>query len=77
MWQSNEEVQRAQRALQDVSGRYVNTGLTDPQGIFSVKADTSNGAELNFRPAHKKLVHKDGTKFANENHGQLFDSQTL
>lgn len=25
----------------------------------------------------KKLVHNDGTKFANEKHGQLFDSQTL
>jgi len=25
----------------------------------------------------KKLVHNNGTKFANEKHGQLFDSQTL
>jgi len=69
----------AEVTLKDVNGSYVKTVLKDalfipsyPQDIFSVKAATSNGGELKFQRGHNELVHKDGTTFAIEEHGQLY-----
>ena len=70
--------------LKIVNGRYVKTVLKDalfipsyPQDIFSVKAATSNGAELKFQRGHNELVHRDGTTFAIEEHGQLYYLNTV
>ena len=68
----------AEVILKDVNWRHVKTVLKDslfiplyPQDIFSVKAATSNGAELKFQRGHNELVHKDGTTFAIEEHGPV------
>ena len=74
----------AEVTLKDVNSRHVKTVLKDtlfipsyPQDIFSVKAATSNGAELNFQRGNNELVHKDGTTFAIEEHGQLYYLNTV
>ena len=74
----------AEVILKDVNGRHVKTVLKDalfipsyPQDIFSVKAATSNGAQLKFQRGHNELVHKDGTTFAIEEHGQLYYLNTV
>ena len=74
----------AEVILKDVNGRHVKTVLKDalfipsyPQDMFSVKAATSNGAELKFQRGHNKLVHKDGTTFAIKEHGQLYYLNTV
>lgn len=74
----------AEVILKDVNGKQVKTVLKDalympsyPQDIFSVKAATSNGAELKFHQGHSELVHKDGTTFTIEEHGQLYYLNTF
>ena len=74
----------AEATLKDVNGRYVKIVLKDtslipsqPQDIFSVKAATSNGAELKFQRGHNELVHKDGITFAIEEQGQLYYLNTV
>ena len=70
--------------LKDVNGRYAKTVLKDtlfipsyPQDIFSLKAATSNGAELKFQLGYNELIHKDGTMFAIKEHGQLYYLNTV
>ena len=43
-----------------------------PQDIFSVKAATVNGAEVNFLHGCNQLIHKNGTKFAIKQYDGLF-----
>lgn len=74
----------AEVTLKDVSGRNVKVVLKNalfipsyPQDIFSVKAATSNGAELKFQQGQNKLVHKDGTTFTIKEHNQLYYLNTV
>ena len=74
----------AEVMLKDVNGRHVKAVLKDalfipsyPQDIFSVKAATSNGAEVKFSQDQNELVYKDGTTFIIEEHKRLYYLNTI
>lgn len=74
----------AEVMLKDEKGRHVKAVLKGalfipsyPQDIFSVKAATSNGAEVKFSQDQSKLVHKDGTTFIIEEHERLYYLNTI
>jgi hypothetical protein len=65
--------------LKDTNGKCVKTVLKNalyipsyPQDIFSVKAATSNGAELRFAQDSGELTLEDGTIVEIEEHGRLY-----
>ncbi|CAB4044624.1 myosin heavy fast skeletal muscle, partial [Paramuricea clavata] len=65
--------------LKDTNGKCVKTVLKNalyipsyPQDIFSVKAATSNGAELRFAQDTGELTLEDGTIVEIEEHGRLY-----
>ena len=43
-----------------------------PQGIFSVKSATANGAAITFKKNKNELIHKNGTKFNIFVHNRLY-----
>ena len=49
-----------------------------PQGAVGPRQQNpSNGAELKFQRGHNELVHKDGTTFTIDEHGQLYYLNTF
>ena len=74
----------AEVTLQDINGRPVKAILKGalfipsyPHDIFSVKAATSNGAEIKFTQGQSEVVYKDGTKFTIEEHERLYYLNTI
>ncbi|CAB4044024.1 myosin heavy fast skeletal muscle, partial [Paramuricea clavata] len=68
----------------DENGKYVKAVLKDalviptyPQDIFSVRAATSNGANVKFSQDKNELVYKDGTTFIIEEHERLYYLNTV
>ncbi len=74
----------AEVLLQDASGNQVKAVLKNalyipsyPQDIFSVKATTSDGAELRFGQNSGELILQDGNIIKIEEHGRLYYSNCL